>query len=112
MPDVVFATIDEQGRLALRGLARELNWRPRQPVGLTVDEDLLRLSDTRGAFIEAEGVVVALDGRCRVQLPYGVRLMTGLLPGTRVMLLVTVARGLVVVPLARLLGALESREPG
>jgi hypothetical protein len=108
-PELGLATVDNQGRLPLRGLAGKLSWRAGGPVGLTVEADVLRLSDTRGAFIEAEGVVVRLDHRCRVQLPYGVRLMTGLVPGTRVMLLVTVDRGLVVVPVARMVSRQELR---
>jgi hypothetical protein len=108
-PELGLATIDNQGRLPLRGLAGRLSWRAGDPVGLTIEEDVLRLSDTRGAFIEAEGVVLSLDQRCRVQLPYGVRLVTGLVPGTRVMLLVTVDRGLVVVPVARMVSRQELR---
>jgi bifunctional DNA-binding transcriptional regulator/antitoxin component of YhaV-PrlF toxin-antitoxin module len=73
-----------------------------------VDDGILRLSDTRGAFIEAEGVTVDLDQRWRLQVPYGIRATTGLHPGVRVIALTTVDCGLVVLPAYRLLPNAET----
>lgn len=100
--DVRFTTVDRQGRLSLQTTAAKLGWRQAAPVGLVVDDGILRLADTRGAFREAEGVAVGLDRRGRLQLPRHLRSATGLVPGVRVATLPTIDRGLIVVPLSRL----------
>jgi len=95
-------TVDDDGRLALGAPGAALDWVAGQPIGLTIDSGLLRLSDTSGAFIEAEGVTALLDKRRRLQLPPGIRAQTGLLPGTPAMALATVDRGLAVLPVCKL----------
>lgn len=77
------AKLDGQGRLPLRAPARALGWPPRSAIGLTVEDGILRVSDPRGAFIESEGVRANLDLRSRLQVPSGVRAVTGLLPAGR-----------------------------
>ena len=94
--------VDEDGRLPLRSSSRELGWLPGQFVGLMVEDGILRLADLRGAFIASEGTAVCLDGRGRLRLTNAIRSATGLVAGARVLLLQTIADGLVVLPLTRL----------
>jgi hypothetical protein len=100
--DVQFTTVDSQGRLSLQTSAVQLGWQHAAPVGLVVDDGILRIADTRGAFREAEGVAVGLDRRGRLQLPCDLRSATGLAPGVRAITLPTIDRGLIVLPLSRL----------
>jgi hypothetical protein len=101
-------TVDDEGRLDLKPPTPGVAWSPHQAVGLTVEADLLRLSDVHGAFDERTGARVELDERSRLRLPYGVRLMTGLLSGALVVLLETVDSGLLIVPVSRLLANAEA----
>jgi hypothetical protein len=108
--ELCIATVDGQGRLALRRPARRAGWLPGQAVVLTVDRGVLHLTDPAGSSAEVVGVVVVLDDRHRAQVPYGLRVMTGLLPGVRVLVLVTSDRDLAAIPMFRLVKALEPGE--
>ena len=97
--------VDKDGRVPLRSLSRGLGWAPGQVVGLVVEDGILRLADLGGAFIAGEGTAARLDGRGRVRLADAIRSATGLVVGTRVLLLRTIADGLLVLPLTRLGGS-------
>lgn len=94
--------VDEDSRVPLRQSTRGLGWIPGQAVGLMVEDGILRLADLGGAFIESEGTVVCLDRRGRLRLTEAIRSTSGLAAGARVVLLRTVADGLLVLPLTRL----------
>jgi hypothetical protein len=108
--ELSIATVDGQGRLALRRPARRAGWYPGQTVVLTVDGGVLRLADPAGSSAEVAGIVVVLDDRHRAQVPYGVRVMTGMLPGVQVLVLVTSDRDVAAIPVFRLVKALARDE--
>lgn len=101
--------LDEHGRVPLRKSTRGLGWVPGRVVGLMVEDGILRLADLGGAFIAGEGTEVRLDGRGRLRLTDAIRSATGLAAGARVVLLRTIAGGLLVLPLSRLGGSCAAR---
>jgi hypothetical protein len=94
--------VDEEGRLPLRLSSRALGWSPGQTVGLMIEDGILRLADLEAAYIASEGTTARLDNRARLRLTYAIRSATGLVAGARVLLLQTIADGLLVLPLTRL----------
>lgn len=98
-------TVDAQGRVPLGHAAREVGWAVSAPVELAVDDHgMVHLSEAREV---SAGVTAIVDRRGRVHLPYGVRVMTGIAPGRRLVVLTTVERDVVLVPVASLLGTVE-----
>jgi hypothetical protein len=95
--------VDDGGRLELDALAAAVGWVCSQVVGVTVEAgQILRISDLRGAFIEAEGFTGRLDELMRLPLPEGVRARTGLVAGASAVAFITIAQGLAILPVARL----------
>lgn len=82
--DLQLVTVDAAGRVPLRRAAGTLGWTAGCHVGLTLHDGVLRLSPDVG---QLAGIDVVLDGRLRVQLPYGVRATTPFRPGTRLIVL-------------------------
>lgn len=107
LPDLQVATLDAQGRLALRSAATTMCWQPNDPVTLTVHDGVLRLTDPT---ISMAGLAVLLDSRCRVQLPYGIRTATGLEPGARLMIVAAPHEGVVAaLAVSRVVAAFAAR---
>lgn len=106
--DLQLVTVDAKGRVPLRRAAATMGWVPGAEVALTLSDGVLRLSRHIGRGV---GIDLTLDGRLRVQVPYGVRVTTAFRSGTRLVVLAAPDDGMVVAaPLSglidRLLGGL------
>lgn len=98
--DLQLATVDPKGRIPLRRAAATVGWVAGSSVALSLHDGVLRLVPTG----PAGGVDLVLDGRLRVQLPYGVRATTAFRPGVRLIVLAAPAdRVVAVAPLAGLI---------
>ena len=84
--DLHMLTFDGKGRLALRGPASTMGWTPGQNVWLTSRDGGLLLSRSPHPTGIYAGAVV-LDSRCRVLLPYFIRIQNNWEPGVRLMVL-------------------------
>lgn len=82
--DLQLVTVDAEGRVPLRRAAGSLGWAAGFRVVLSVHDGVLRLSPD---LVRGAGIDLVLDGRLRVQLPYGVRVTTAFRPGTRLIVL-------------------------
>jgi hypothetical protein len=105
--DLQLATIDPKGRIPLRRAAATVGWVAGSNVAISLHDGVLRLASPG----PPGGVELVLDGRLRVQLPYGVRATTAFRPGVRLIVLVAPAdRVVAAAPLSglinRLLGGL------
>jgi hypothetical protein len=87
-PEIHVATIDDQGRLAFHGPATTMGWSAGEQLRLDAMDGTLRLYDASGDGLRAHpGLRASLDRRCRIQIPYGLRMSIGFDPGVRVMTL-------------------------
>jgi hypothetical protein len=93
--DLHVSTVDEQGRLALRGPALTMGWVPVQELALNMRDGGLRLSTWDHRTLTGSAVGVTLDSRFRVLLPYAIRVHGGWRPGIRVMVLAVPVEGVV-----------------
>jgi hypothetical protein len=106
--DVSVATLDVQGRLSIGQAARVIGWPPGQLLSLMVrDEAVVLAAERPGGWARVAGLGLPVDGRWRVQIPFGVRHLLGLGPGSRLVVVAVPDRGAVVVfPVARVVTAL------
>jgi hypothetical protein len=93
--DLHVSTVDDQGRLALRGPALTMGWMPGQELALNIRDGGLRLSTRDHRTPTGSAVGVTLDSRFRVLLPYGIRIHGGWRSGIRVMVLAVPVEGVV-----------------
>ena len=104
--DLHMSTVDAKGRLALRGPASTMGWTTGQNVWLTSRDGGLLLSRSphpTGIYAGA----VALDSRCRVLLPYFIRIQNDWKAGVRLMVLAAPVEGvLAALPVSRVAAAL------
>jgi len=91
--DLHVSTVDDQGRLALRGTAQTMGWSAGQDLALTAQDGVVRLSLPEDPVRSRCGIVIALDSRWRVLLPYGLRVYSGWHPGIRLMVLAAPIEG-------------------
>jgi hypothetical protein len=104
--DLYIATIDGLGRLPLRQAALNMGWSAGDQLHLTLQDSVLRLTAPRSSR-EPSGIGVALDGRHRALLPYGLRITTGFQAGLRLIVLTVRHAGVVAaVPVSHLIDAL------
>ena len=104
--DLHVSTMDDQGRLALRGPALAMNWSPGQDLALGIHDGMLHLSSPLHPAHTGSGVTVVLDSRWRVLLPYGIRIHTSMEVGIRLMILAIPAEGIAAaVPVSRVVSA-------
>lgn len=104
LTDLEIGTMDRDGRLVVHAAATALGWLPGETLRMRVEKGIVHVSDVGG---RQAGLHVGLDGRFRVSVPYGIRVLTGLLPGTRVMIATaTGARLIAVIPLSTVLDLL------
>jgi hypothetical protein len=98
--DLQLATVDPKGRIPLRRAAATVGWAAGSSVALSLHDGVLRFMPAG----PTGGVDLALDGRLRVQLPYGVRATTVFRPGVRLIVLAAPAdRVVAAAPLAGLI---------
>lgn len=92
--DLRIVTIDKEGRLPLGRGSETMAWEPHMAIMLTVHDGIIRLIDpNRLSGRHPLGVPVRLDGRRRVQIPFGIRVAAGLQPGTRLILMAASSDG-------------------
>jgi hypothetical protein len=104
--DLFMSTVDAKGRLALRGPASTMGWTTGQNLFLTRRDGGLLLSRSPDPT-RIRACVVVLDTRCRVLLPYFIRIQNGWKPGVRLMILAAPVEGvLAALPVARVAAAL------
>lgn len=98
-------TMDDQGRIALRGPASTMSWKPGDSIQFFIRSTVVWFHDQRTSG-GSPGLDVSLDGRCRIQIPYGVRATIGLEPGVRLMVLVAPQEHVVAaLPVSRVIAA-------
>jgi hypothetical protein len=104
--DVDVATVDGEGRVAMRRLAMAMGWTSGQPLALTVSDGIVRV--TAPAHPAASyAIAVIMDTRWRVLLPYGLRQHCGWAPGTRLIIVAAPKAGIVAaLPLAQVVAPL------
>ena len=104
--DLFMSTVDAKGRLALRGPASAMGWMTGQTLSLTRRDGALLLSrspDPTRILVCA----VVLDSRCRVLLPYFIRIQNNWEPGVRLIVLAAPVEGvLAALPVSRVAAAL------
>jgi hypothetical protein len=93
--DLHVSTVDDQGRLALRGPALTMGWMPGQDLALNIRDGGIRLSNRSHQTPTGSSVGVTLDRRFRVLIPYGIRVHGGWKSGVRVMVLAVPVEGVV-----------------
>jgi hypothetical protein len=93
--DLHVSTVDDQGRLALRGPALTMGWAPGEELALTIRDSGIRLSTLTKQTRTGSAATVTLDSRFRVLLPYGIRVHGGWRSGIRVMVLAVPVEGIV-----------------
>ena len=104
--DLFMATVDPQGRLALRGPASTMGWTTGQELWLTRRHGGLIFSRLPDSHCVA-AMAVVLDSRFRVLLPYFMRVQNNWEPGVRLMVLAAPVHGvLAALPKARVAAAL------
>ena len=107
--DICVATVDGQGRVALRGPASMMGWKPGQDVALTVRGGVVHLVPPLHPGSGGSGLAVVLDGRWRVLIPYGIRVASGWAPGIRLMVVAAPNEGVVaILAVSRVVSALVS----
>jgi len=84
--DLFVATVDPQGRLALRGPASTMGWTTGQELWLTGRHGGLLFSRLPNSHRVA-AMAVVLDSRFRVLFPYFMRVQNNWEPGVRLMVL-------------------------
>lgn len=92
--DLHVTTVDDQGRVALRGPALTMGWLPGQDLALSVRDGGIRLSYQAHQNLSS-ALSVTLDSRFRVLLPYGIRVHGAWSSGIRVMVLAVPVEGVV-----------------
>ena len=104
--DIFMSTVDAKGRLALLGPASTMGWTTGQNLCLTRrDGGLLLSRSPEPTRMRAD--VVVLDSRCRVLLPYFIRIQNDWKAGVRLMVLAAPVEGvLATLPVARVAAAL------
>ena len=104
--DIFMSTVDAKGRLALRGPASMLGWTTGQNLCLTRRDGGLLLSRSPEPT-RIRACVVVLDSRCRVLLPYFIRIQNDWKTGVRLMVLAAPVEGvLAALPVSRVAAAL------
>ncbi len=108
--DLHVSTMDAHGRLPLRGPALRMGWSPGQDLALVVRDGVLRLSSAILPAQPRSGVIVVLDSRWRLLLPYGIRIHSGLEFGIRLIVLAAPMEGLAAaLPVSRVASAFMGR---
>ena|ERR1700733_12410596 len=104
--DVFTSTVDTKGRLALRGPALTMGWTTGQELWLSRREGGLLLSRLPHSDC-FHAIAVVLDSRCRLVLPYFIRVQNNWPSGIRLMVLAVPGEGMMAaLPVARLAAAL------
>lgn len=108
--DLSVGTLDNQGRLSLRGPARLMGWDAAQTLVLDTQDGVLRFSADDPTMRGQAGLALSLDRRSRVQLPFGLRFTHGLRAGSRVLIVAAPTEGAIaVLPVSRVVAAFASR---
>jgi hypothetical protein len=104
--DLFMSTVDAKGRLALRGPASTMGWTTGQLLSLTRGDGALHLSGAPDPT-HIRACVLDLDSRCRVLLPYFIRIQHNWEPGIRLIVLAVPDENvLVTIPVSRVVAAL------
>jgi hypothetical protein len=93
--DLHVSTVDNQGRLALGGPALTMGWMPGEDLALSIRDGGIRLSAQTQRNSTSSALGVTLDSRCRLLLPFGIRVHGGWMAGIRVMVLAVPIEGIV-----------------
>jgi hypothetical protein len=103
--NLFLSTVDDKGRLALRGPAATMGWTPGQELWLSRPDGGLLLTQLPHAH-RVDEFAVMLDSRFRVLLPYFIRVHNNWAPGVRLVVLAAPLEGvLAALPVARVAAA-------
>ena len=103
--DLFVSTVDANTRRALRGPTATMRWTTGQNLWLTRRDGIVLLSHSPDPT-RARTVAVVLDSRCRVLLPYFIRIQNNWKPGVRLMLVAAPVEGVAAaLPVSRVVSA-------